>query len=79
MDITFVLATYNLSSPIPRRSGYDQKPPNQFALLTVDEAITDYNINITFIAIASEPRTYQEAIYSPHLKQWESAVQLKFA
>ena len=37
--------------------------------MAIDDITTLGNVNFAFIAIAEEPKTYQEAIYSPHSKQ----------
>jgi len=70
----------NLSPlPVLQRSGREQKTPSCFALMAIGDIITLGNVNFTFIAIAEEPKTYQEAIHSPHLKQWEQAIKSEFA
>jgi len=52
-----------------RQSGREQKVPSHFAFITSEDITTHGNINIAFIAVAKEPKTYQEAIQSLHLKQ----------
>ena len=71
--------TNTLSPPALRRSGYERKIPSRFALTTIDDISTCDNSNIAFIAVAGEPKTYQEAIQSPHSKQWEQAVKFEYA
>jgi len=66
-------------SPALRRSSRERKVPSRFALTTVDGTIMHGNINTAFIAVAGEPKTYQEAIQSPHSKQWEQAVKYEYA
>ena len=66
------------SLPAPRCSGYKQKTPSYFALITIDDVIILGNVNFAFIAIAEEPKTYQEAIHFPHSKQWEQAIKSEF-
>jgi len=65
--------------PAPQRSGRERKTPSRFALMAIDDITTLGNVNFAFIAIAEEPKTYQEAIYSPHSKQWEQAIKSEFA
>ena len=69
------------SPPLPasRCSGRKQKTPSHFALMAIDDVTTLGNVNFTFIAIAEEPKTYQEAIHSPHSKQWKQAIKSEFA
>jgi len=47
--------------------------------MAIDDITTLGNVNFAFIAIAEKPKTYQEAIYSPHSKQWEQAIKSEFA
>ena len=47
--------------------------------MAIDDITTLGNVNFAFIAIAEEPKTYQEAIHSPHSKQWEQAIKSEFA
>jgi len=54
--------------PAPRRSRRKQKTPSCFALTAIDNITTLGNVNFAFIAIAEEPKTYQEAIHSPYSK-----------
>ena len=60
-------------------SSHEQKPTNRYALLSVNDTVTNGGLNVTFVAIASEPKTYLEAMQSTHLKQWELAVYTEFA
>ena len=53
----------------PQCSGRERKTPSHFALIAISDITTLGNVNFTFIAIAEEPKTYQEAIHSPHSKQ----------
>ena len=48
-----------------------------FCLLMV--TVTNGGLNVTFVAIADEPKTYLEAMQSTYLKQWELAVCAEFA
>ena len=69
----------NILSPLALRcSGRERKIPSRFALTTIDDISTCDNSNIAFIAVAGEPKTYQEAIQLPHSKQWEQAVKFKY-
>jgi len=63
----------------PYRSERKQKTPSHFVLMAIDDITTLGNVNFVFIAVAEEPKTYQEAIYSPHSKQWEQAIKSEFA
>jgi len=65
--------------PAPHRSGCKQKTPSHFTLTAIDDVTTLGNVNFTFITVAEEPKTYQEAIHSPHSKQWEQAIKSEFA
>jgi len=47
--------------------------------MAISDVTTLGNVNFAFIAIAKEPKTYQEAIHSPHSKQWEQAIKSEFA
>jgi len=70
----------NISSlPILCCSGRERKVPSCFALTSIDDTSIHGNVNIAFIAIAGEPKTYQETIQSPHSKQWEQAVKSEYA
>jgi len=60
-------------------SSRERKPTNYYALLSVDDTITNGGLNVTFVAIAGEPKTYLEAMQSTHSKQWELAVCAEFA
>ena len=60
-------------------STYEQKPINCYALLSINDTITNSSLNVAFVAIASELKTYLEAIQSINLKKWELAVCVKFA
>jgi len=71
--------TNTLFPPALCRSGCERKIPSRFALTTIDDISTCDNSNIAFIAVAGEPKTYQEAIQSPHSKQWEQAVKFEYA
>ena len=62
-------STNLLFSPALCHSSQERKAPSRFALTTVDNTIMHGNINTAFIAVAGEPKTYQEAIQSPHSKQ----------
>ena len=73
-----LVPTESPSPPQPRRSGCECKPPGHFAFFAVNDTTTNGSTNITFIATSNEPRTYQEAIHSPHSKQWELVVQSEF-
>ena len=46
--------------------------------MAIDNVTTLGNVNFTFIVVAKEPKTYQEAIHSPHLKQQEQAIKSEF-
>jgi len=59
-------------------SSRECKIPSRFALITIDDIFTCDNSNIAFIAVTGEPKTYQEAIQSPYLKQWEQAVKSEY-
>ena len=61
------------------RSSRERKPTNHYALLSVDDTVTNGGLNVTFVAIAGEPKTYLEAMQSTHSKQWELAVCAEFA
>jgi len=70
----------NTSLPTaPCHSRHKRKLPSCFALIAVDEVTTLGNVNLAFIAVSKEPKTYQETIHSPHLKQWKQTIKLKFA
>jgi len=66
---------------LPKRnaSNHTWKPPERYALLSTDNAIIINNsLNLGFVAVANEPRSFQEALQSPYSKQWEEAIQSKF-
>jgi len=59
---------------LPKRdaSNRTQKPPERYALLSTDNAIAiNDSLNLGFVAVANEPRSFQEALQSPYSKQWE--------
>jgi len=60
-------------------SNHIQKPLEQYALLSIDNAITiNDSLNLGFVIVANEPQSFQEALQSPYSKQWEEAIQFKF-
>ena len=66
---------------LPKRdaSNRTQKPPERYALLSTDNAIAiNDSLNLGFVAVANEPRSFQEALQSPYSKQWEEAIQSEF-
>ena len=66
------MSRYNLSSQT-------RKPPERYAPATTGNDIaTSGSTNFAFITVANEPHFYEEAIYSPHSKQWESAIESEF-
>ena len=66
---------------LPKRdaSNHIWKPPEQYVLLSTDNAIAiNDSLNLGFVAVANEPRSFQEALQSPYSKQWEEAIQSEF-
>jgi len=66
---------------LPKRdpSSRTRKPPEQYAPATTGNNITTSgSTNFAFITVANEPHSYEEAIHSPHLKQWESTIESEF-
>ena len=62
----------------PYCSGCKRKAPSCFGLIVADKVTILDNVNIAFIAVSREPKTYQEAIHSSHSEQWEQAIKLEF-
>ena len=52
---------------------------NCYALLSVNDTITNSSLNVAFVAIAGELKTYLEAMQSTNLKEWELAICVEFA
>jgi len=44
--------------PAPCYSGHERKAPSCFGLIAADEVITLGNVNIAFIVVSGEPKTY---------------------
>jgi len=66
---------------LPKRdlSSRTQKPPKRYAPATTGNNIaTSGSTNFAFITVTNEPYSYEEAIYSPHSKQWKSAIESEF-
>ena len=71
---TVVAPTRNSPPSFPQHSGRKRKSGRHLALFTPDN-VTTGTANAAFIAEANKLGTHQEVTHSPHLKQWESAVQ----
>jgi len=66
-------------APPPCCSACEKKPVNCYALLSVNDTITNSSLNVAFVAIAGELKTYLEAMQSTNLKEWELAICVEFA
>ena len=82
---------FSPTSPLPKSTKWDslpkrepssrpRKPSIRYGLFAIDDAIfLSTNHHLAFVAVANEPRTYDEALQSPYSKQWEQAIQSEYA
>jgi len=60
-------------------STYVYKLAECYGLLAINDAITlDGSVNLTFIAVTNEPRTYYEALYSLYSSEWKHVIEAKY-
>jgi len=73
MSLPLKLLSPSKSSKInwlpPCCSAHEQKPINHYALLSINDTVTNSGLNVAFVAIAGEPKMYLEAMQSTNLKK----------